>query len=185
VRCRTRRRSRPASATTTSRTSARSRAARHTAFAGPPSLHTAAHEAAHVVQQRGDVQPTGNIDQPGDVYERHADAVADRVVAGQSTEALLDQMTGGSGASPSVQRKPDDKQPAKDNIPHLPGGMNLQIQSDGSVVVRTAWVESAPDKVVSDAGVQSPSVISAILHALKDAGVLYWMPDAKIKESRT
>jgi hypothetical protein len=155
------------------------------AFNGAPDLHTAAHEAAHVVQQRGGVQLAGNIDQPGDVYERHADAVADRVSAGQSAEALLDQMAGGSGARPSVQRKPDDKQPAKDNVPHLPDGMNLQIQSDGSVVVRTAWVESAPDKVVVAKGVQSPSVISAILHALKDAGVLYWMPDAKIREYAT
>ncbi|HEX8106433.1 MAG TPA: DUF4157 domain-containing protein [Kofleriaceae bacterium] len=155
------------------------------AFHGAPDLHTAAHEAAHVVQQRSGVQLKGNIDQPGDVYERHADAVADRVVAGQSAEALLDQMAGGSGASSSVQRKPDDKQPAKDDVPHLPDGMNLQIQSDGSVLVRAAWVESAPDKVVSTQGVQSPSVISAILHALKDAGILYWIPDAKIKEYAT
>jgi hypothetical protein len=68
------------------------------AFAGSPDLHTAAHEAAHVVQQRAGVQLTGNVGEVGDVYERHADAVADRVVAGQSSEALLDAYA--PGASP-------------------------------------------------------------------------------------
>jgi len=60
------------------------------AFNGAPDLHTAAHEAAHVVQQRAGVQLAGGVGRTGDVYERHADAVADRVVAGQSSEALLD-----------------------------------------------------------------------------------------------
>ncbi|MGH9883960.1 MAG: eCIS core domain-containing protein [bacterium] len=79
------------------------------AFGGSPDLHTAAHEAAHVVQQRGGVHLKGGIDQPGDDYERHADAVADRVTAGQSAESLLDQMAGGSGeaaADPTAPRRP-------------------------------------------------------------------------------
>jgi hypothetical protein len=74
------------------------------AFAGDPSLHTAAHEAAHVVQQRGGVQLKGGVGEAGDRYEQHADAVADQVVAGKSAEPLLDQMAGGSGAA-GVQRK--------------------------------------------------------------------------------
>ena len=61
------------------------------AFASSPDLHTAAHEAAHVVQQRGGVQLKSSLDEPGDAYEQHADAVADRVVAGESAEALLDE----------------------------------------------------------------------------------------------
>jgi hypothetical protein len=61
----------------------------HVAFAGTPSLHTAAHEAAHVVQQRGGVQLKGGVGQVGDQYERHADAVADLVVRGESAEGLL------------------------------------------------------------------------------------------------
>ena len=64
------------------------------AFASSPSLHTAAHEAAHVVQQRGQVQLQGGVGQVGDRYEQHADAVADRVVQGQSAAGLLDEMTG-------------------------------------------------------------------------------------------
>jgi hypothetical protein len=76
------------------------------AFAGTPTLHTAAHEAAHVVQQRGGVQLKGGVGQAGDVYERHADAVADRVVAGESAEPLLDTMSAGpstASASTAIQ----------------------------------------------------------------------------------
>jgi hypothetical protein len=74
------------------------------AFRGPPTLHTAAHEAAHVIQQRGGVQLKSGVGQAGDAYERHADAVADHVVAGQSAEALLDASPGG-GTTHAVQRQ--------------------------------------------------------------------------------
>lgn len=79
----------------------------HVAFASAPDLHTAAHEAAHVVQQRGGVQLMGGVGEAGDRYERHADAVADKVVAGESAEALLDELAprGRSAAArPAVQR---------------------------------------------------------------------------------
>jgi hypothetical protein len=79
----------------------------HVAFAGAPSLHTAAHEAAHVVQQRGGVQLKGGVGASGDSHERHADAVADLVVQGRSAEAMLDHHSGGGGA-PGVQRKDGD-----------------------------------------------------------------------------
>jgi len=77
------------------------------AFAGDPDLHTAAHEAAHVVQQRGGVQLKGGIDGgASDPYEQHADAVADAVVAGNSAEGLLDQhVRGGTAGGAHVQRK--------------------------------------------------------------------------------
>jgi hypothetical protein len=76
----------------------------HVAFAGAPDLHTAAHEAAHVVQQRAGVHLKGGIGEEGDVYEQHADAVADAVVRGESAEALLDEMAGnGSGGGAAVQ----------------------------------------------------------------------------------
>ena len=60
------------------------------AFGGAPDLHTAAHEAAHVVQQRAGVHLAGGVGAAGDPYERHADAVADRVVRGESAVDLLD-----------------------------------------------------------------------------------------------
>jgi len=71
-----------------------------------PDLHTAAHEAAHVVQQRGGVAPKMKVGEAGDSYEQEADAVADRVVAGKSAEDLLQPHEGkdGSGSkSKSVQ----------------------------------------------------------------------------------
>jgi hypothetical protein len=75
----------------------------HIAFSSAPSLHTAAHEAAHVVQQAGGVQLKGGVGESGDPHERHADAVADKVVAGESAEPLLDAY--GVGArSTSVQQ---------------------------------------------------------------------------------
>lgn len=79
----------------------------HVAFAGTPSLHTAAHEAAHVVQQRAGVHLAGGVGAEGDAYEKHADAVADLVVQGKSAESLLDQHAGGSGAGAAVQKKVD------------------------------------------------------------------------------
>lgn len=87
----------------------------HVAFAGTPNLHTAAHEAAHVVQQRGGVQLKGGVGAEGDSYESHADAVADQVVRGESAEALLDGAAG-TGASPrhearTVQRKLSTRTP--------------------------------------------------------------------------
>jgi Domain of unknown function (DUF4157) len=76
----------------------------HVAFAGAPDLHTAAHEAAHVVQQRSGVSLSGGVGQVGDSYERQADAVADRVVAGESAGDLLGGAIGSSAAG-GVQRQ--------------------------------------------------------------------------------
>ncbi|HVV81640.1 MAG TPA: DUF4157 domain-containing protein, partial [Kofleriaceae bacterium] len=82
----------------------------HVAFAGAPSLHTAAHEAAHVVQQRAGVHLKGGVGEVGDAHEQHADAVADLVVRGESAEGLLDHYAGAGAAAASpvqqlVQRK--------------------------------------------------------------------------------
>jgi len=79
----------------------------HVAFARSPDLHTAAHEAAHVVQQAHGVNLYGGVGSAGDAYERHADAVADTVVAGGSAQQMLNA---GPWSSPpaggwAVQRK--------------------------------------------------------------------------------
>jgi hypothetical protein len=54
-----------------------------------PSLWLAAHEAAHVVQQRAGRLPPDGIGRPGDALELQADRVADRVVGGRSVADLL------------------------------------------------------------------------------------------------
>jgi hypothetical protein len=74
------------------------------AFATAPDLHLAAHEAAHVVQQRGGEQLAGGVGAAGERHERHADRVADLVVAGRSAEAALDALAGGGGGATAVQR---------------------------------------------------------------------------------
>jgi hypothetical protein len=69
----------------------------HVAFGGAPSLHTAAHEAAHVVQQRKGVHLKSGVGEANDAHEQHADEVADRVVRGESAKPLLDRVAGGGG----------------------------------------------------------------------------------------
>jgi hypothetical protein len=79
----------------------------HVAFRDAPNLHTVAHEAAHVIQQRAGVQLADGVGQSGDAYERHADAVADRVVRGESVQHLLAGHDA-AGAGAAVQLAPDD-----------------------------------------------------------------------------
>lgn len=74
------------------------------AFRSEPDLHLAAHEAAHVVQQRRGVHLKDGFGRANDRYERQADAVADRVVANRSAQDLLDE-GGGGQSSESVQAK--------------------------------------------------------------------------------
>jgi hypothetical protein len=77
------------------------------AFRQMPDLHTAAHEAAHVVQQRGGVQLDGGVGEVGDCFERNADRVANAVASGRSGEGLLDAHAHARGAAPglAVQRQ--------------------------------------------------------------------------------
>lgn len=76
-------------------------------FRAAPDLRLAAHEAAHVVQQRRGVQLKDAVGREGDGYEQQADAVAERVVAGQSAEDLLGPVAGAAAGtgSAAVQAK--------------------------------------------------------------------------------
>lgn len=67
---------------------------------GEPDLWTAAHEAAHTVQQRRGVQLGGVVGEDGDAYERIACEAADRVVAGQSAHDLF-IASGDAAAAPA------------------------------------------------------------------------------------
>ncbi|HRE88091.1 MAG TPA: DUF4157 domain-containing protein [Myxococcota bacterium] len=75
------------------------------AFRGTPDLFTAAHEAAHVIQQQAGVQLRDGVGESADPYETHADQVAARVVQGQSAEDLLAEFAS-LGTGPRItQRK--------------------------------------------------------------------------------
>ena len=82
------------------------------AFREAPDLHTAAHEAAHVVQQRAGVQMLGGVGASGDAYEQHADQVADLAVRGESAAHLLGDAGPASGGGAAVQcdRRDDREQ---------------------------------------------------------------------------
>lgn len=77
------------------------------AFLSSPNLHVAAHEAAHVVQQRsGSVNLERGIDQPDNAFERHAETVANTVVRGESAVPHLNKMTeNGSAATTQVVQR--------------------------------------------------------------------------------
>ena len=89
----------------------------HVVFGKTPDLHLAAHEAAHVVQQRAGRAPAGGISERDDSLERHADQVADAVVRGESAERLLDQVAPARGVGPAapqgVQREQGLKETQK------------------------------------------------------------------------
>jgi hypothetical protein len=95
------------------------------AFAGFPSVQTAAHEAAHVIQQRKGVYLQNDIGQAGDLYEKHADAVAELVVMGKPAGPFLDRLAGMGNALtarevPPIQMQPKAKPPAP-QMPEIPG----------------------------------------------------------------
>jgi hypothetical protein len=64
----------------------------HVAFAEPPTLRVAAHEAMHVLQQRAGIHPLDGVGRHDDVWEKNADAVAERVGRGASAVPLIEQL---------------------------------------------------------------------------------------------
>jgi hypothetical protein len=101
------------------------------AFGGAPDLHTAAHEAAHIVQQRHGVQVDGGVGRAGDFYELHADRVADAVVAGRSAEKILDEI-----ARPAAARTPAAAAPAPE-----PAAAPVQKKSNLAEVTAQSTIE--------------------------------------------
>ena len=132
----------------------------HAAFASEPDLHTAAHEAAHVVQQRSGLHLTGGVGRTGDPHEQHANLTADRVVRGVSAEDLLDSYPSGSRPirSPAVQRQPAGgawHSPTSAHDPDAPAARNataediLSSANDKQAQERLdiAWIEALPVRV--------------------------------------
>ena len=71
------------------------------AFGNTPTLQDAAHEAAHYVQNLNTTQLKGGVGETNDVYEQHADRVAEAVTKGESVASLLDQVAPAAGTSAS------------------------------------------------------------------------------------
>ena len=126
-------------------------------FASAPDLHTAAHEAAHVIQQRAGVSVAGGIDGgASDQHEKHADAVADKVVAGESAETLLDQLTKhAASAEAGVQRKMagtdaiaremTSKDKAAEMLRHTPPENRGTVES----IIRSKFSKEEADEIIT------------------------------------
>ncbi len=102
------------------------------AFGKRPTLHTAAHEAAHVIQQRSQIQLKGGLGTVGDRYEHHADEVADRVVQGRSVSHLLDRVapTTAPRRAPPLQATPIQRTPRVREIDDEEEKSILKYKSD-------------------------------------------------------
>lgn len=117
------------------------------AFGSSPGLHTAAHEAAHIVQQRAGVSLSGGVGQAGDSYEQHADAVADAVVQGKSAEGILDKMAGNTAAVQTKKIQQKKVQQKKAGVQRKPAvQMSPRPLPGGAQVVTT---NGNPDGVIS------------------------------------
>ncbi len=134
------------------------------AFGAAPSLHTAAHEAAHVVQQRAGVSLSGGVGQVGDRYEQHADKVADAVVQGRSAEGLLGEMTGVSSGGP-VQRR-------SANVQREEGGPGLLEQAADLALSTLAAAAATLDDVVEIALDYGQTGLSIAVSLAQQLGVL-------------
>src|SRR5262249_50242869 len=104
-------------------------------FARTPSLHTVAHEAAHIIQQRAGVEIVGGIGREGDLYERHADQVANRVARGQSSEDLLDAAPDARGRGRDGgnlwARQPPSSQPPVTQLRRIPPNVRALLTAVG------------------------------------------------------
>lgn len=85
-------------------------------FREAPSLRLAAHEAAHVVQQHEGLSLPGNVGRTGDRWERHADRVADAVVAGRSAEPVLDEIARPDAPSSEGAERGEEAPPVQQQI---------------------------------------------------------------------
>jgi hypothetical protein len=123
------------------------------AFSSPsPSLHLAAHEAAHVVQQSQGVQLQSATGKVGDQYERQADAAADRVVAGQSARELFPAgadfggaITDSVGTGGPIQRY------------HHQEGKKWRVADDGLLAVHQASAYGGQTAYATESAIKSAS----------------------------
>jgi len=149
------------------------------AFAGAPDLHTAAHEAAHVVQQRAGVQLKGGVGEAGDAYEQHADQVADAVVRGESAEALLgDPAASGGGAGVQrVQMKEEGEVGGASGIPVTLPTTGLQSARFAIYLYSALWGAESEEEIEEITPEQLSQYENEVVEVCSDpffAGTEHW-----------
>lgn len=146
------------------------------AFAdGAADLHTAAHEAAHVVQQRRGVARKGLDGGASDPFEVHADEVADAVVRGAPAAPILDRMAGAGGGAPTVQRDADPNPgapPADAAALHTSPGDPVVVvggPASPSIYMSADWLRAngVTEGAVMVTGATHPAVVRAIIEKLR------------------
>jgi hypothetical protein len=116
----------------------------HVVLPAAPSLHTTAHEVAHVLQQREGVSLLGGVGSAGDPYEREADALADGIVAGETGVAPAATRRGAGSAA--VQRK--ETAGAGDRAEELPPLLEANIRGALAIPVPSGNLEAARVRLV-------------------------------------
>jgi hypothetical protein len=117
----------------------------HVVLPESPSLHTTAHEVAHVLQQRDGVSLLGGLGTVGDPYEREADGLADRIVAGERGVAPRPGRGGTNGAA--VQRK-EGSAGADGGDRELPPLLEANIRGALAIPVPSGNLEAARVRLV-------------------------------------
>ena len=162
-------------------------AGEHVGFKAQPDLWLAAHEAAHVVQQRGGVSLFGGVGRAGDRYERQADTVADRVVSGRPAHDLLAGSRAAGRAAVQrcggvVHEGCDCAKEAGETkkVEETAGGTSVAVQRNGdggfleevggALSSAVSTVESAAGEVATDVKSAAGTVASAAGEVASDVG---------------
>jgi 5-methylcytosine-specific restriction endonuclease McrA len=140
-----------------------------------------AHELMHTVQQgeaRPAVQRELRVSQPSDPEEREAEAVANRIAAGQTSAAAA-----ATGTGPRVARQeatPASGTPATAATPAAP--VDADAVSKAIDVIKDAlggWITTRGDsaRVLAQFQGQSPAMVQAVLQGFKNSGLKNKSPD--------
>lgn len=148
-------------------------------FASAPDLQLAAHEAAHVIEQRAAVARKGAVDTGGsDPGEVLADAIADAAGRGEPVEAQLDHVTSTSRPVAAVHRKRDGEESARPRPTALGQFLNIHeagLRNELVAYLRDArWPDPASDVRFAPGGERrfTMSLVGAVASKLTDAEAL-------------
>jgi hypothetical protein len=131
-----------------------------------PSLFTVAHEAAHVVQQRERARPGAEagpvVGEASDVWERHADAVAEAVVGGRPAQHLLDASPA-CAAAPRLQRQVGSPPATNDPEAAAEAKKKADTSSDINAILAAGQRERDPQAAAGEKAINAASIVYRIL----------------------
>lgn len=168
----------------------------HVAFQKQPSLHLAAHEAAHYLQHQDAVQAYGGGPGTSAANEANADAIADRVVAGRSAADLLptgaQQAGRGSAAAQGsrtvqLKRAPTrrGKKAATPPAPRVPQGPDVKYNAQALDVVAQDVLAAVPSEAAEHGKANMPTILkSCAARNIRNANQVAYMLATAEHESK-